>query len=541
MNALIINAIPLQILNFLIEFVFINNVYMKKLILKIGFVIVLVLTAAFFFIQYQFEKKITSSIKALPENIQVKYATIETNVLAGKVSLDSVSVKVFNHDNKLTTSFLDKKFTINGLSLWQFIFNNKIAIENIAISNPKLTYFQQQNDKNKKKDSSKVTDFDKKITIDNLTINMGFLQVHNQKDSTILKIDSINFTLDKWSTDAKKLKEKLPFSYQDLQFDTKEIFLKMSDFENLKIKQTTYNNRDFKLQNLYLEPKYSKEVLSTKLAVERDHIQLHIPELKLEELDFSIQNKTFSVSSDTCEITKPNLVIYRDKRVADDETRKKMYSEMLRNLSFQLAISQLKIEQGYISYAERLKDTEKSGMIFFDEVNASIKNLSNTYKNDEKTEISANSNFMAKVPMNLDISFDVTNKEDAFLASGQFENFNAQIVNDFFESNLKAKAEGEIQQIYFTFYGNKSDSKGDLKMKYKEFKFEILNQKNRVNKFLSAIGNLFVNDGSKTDEDGFRHGKIEVKRNQNKSFFNYLWINVESGLISTLTGDGEKE
>jgi hypothetical protein len=78
-------------------------------------------------------------------------------------------------------------------------------------------------------------------------------------------------------------------------------------------------------------------------------------------------------------------------------------------------------------------------------------------------------------------------------------------------------------------------------MKYKEFKFEILNQKNRVNKFLSAIGNLFVNDGSKTDEDGFRHGKIEVKRNQNKSFFNYLWINVESGLISTLTGDGEKE
>ena len=174
-------------------------------------------------------------------------------------------------------------------------------------------------------------------------------------------------------------------------------------------------------------------------------------------------------------------------------------------------------------------------------VNASIKNLSNTNQNDKKTKISANSNFMAKVPMSLDISFDVTNKEDVFLASGQFENFNAQIVNDFFESNLNAKAEGEIEQIYFTFYGNKMDSKGDLKMKYKDFRFEILNQNKGVNEFLSAIGNLFVNSGSKTDQDGFRHGKIDVKRNSNKSFFNYLWINVESGLISTLTGDGEKE
>ena len=70
---------------------------------------------------------------------------------------------------------------------------------------------------------------------------------------------------------------------------------------------------------------------------------------------------------------------------------------------------------------------------------------------------------------------------------------------------------------------------------------QLLNKKDNVNKFLTTIGNLFVNDGSKTDEDGYRHGTINVNRNQTKSFFNYLWLNVQDGLISTLTGNGEKK
>lgn len=127
------------------------------------------------------------------------------------------------------------------------------------------------------------------------------------------------------------------------------------------------------------------------------------------------------------------------------------------------------------------------------------------------------------------------------MVSGQFKNFNAKIANTFFESNLNAKAEGKIEQIYFTFNGNNFNSEGDLKMKYEDFKFEILNKKNKVNKLLTTIGNLFINDGSKTDKDGYRHDKIAVERTKNKSFFNYLWINVEDGLISTLTGDGEKK
>lgn len=81
-----------------------------------------------------------------------------------------------------------------------------------------------------------------------------------------------------------------------------------------------------------------------------------------------------------------------------------------------------------------------------------------------------------------------------------------------------------------------------MKMKYDDFKFNILRKKSsKVNKFLTAIGNIFIKDGDKnTNPEGFRYGDIEAERDPTKSFFNYLWINVKSGVISTLTGNGEK-
>ena len=62
----------------------------------------------------------------------------------------------------------------------------------------------------------------------------------------------------------------------------------------------------------------------------------------------------------------------------------------------------------------------------------------------------------------------------------------------------------------------------------------------KINKFLTSIGNIFVSNRSKTNAGGYRYGDINADRIVTKSFFNYLWINLKSGIVSTLTGSGEK-
>src|SRR5690606_31691619 len=112
----------------------------------------------------------------------------------------------------------------------------------------------------------------------------------------------------------------------------------------------------------------------------------------------------------------------------------------------------------------------------------------------------------------------------------------------FFEPNLHIQVEGTINQMYYTFSGNNVMSKGDIKMKYEDFKFNILDKDRlKINKLLTAIGNIFLNDGSKTDPNGFRYGNMEVERQTNKSFYNYLWLNIREGMLNTITGNGKKE
>jgi len=508
---------------------------------KIISIFLIIIVGSLFFLQYKFKSKVINAIDyKLPSNIKLNYAQISANVLTGSVELDNFSAKVLNSDKHIVTLLNAKSLNVTGISLWKFAINKTVSIKNIILNNPNLQYYQQE--QLEPKDSTTNTQFDKAITIDKISFINGTLKVNKNKEDALLLIslDSIYFTLNELSTNPHKLKENIPFNYKDFQMKSKQFFLNMNSYEALSIEALAIENDKINLKNLLITSKFTKEALSAKIVAERDLLELHIPELAINKLNFGYNYNKFFVTAGSSEIMKPTLIIYRDKRVEDDMRIKKMYNKMLRDLPFDLSISALKINQGYISYAERVENTDEAGKIFFKNVHANLTNLSNSYKKGEKTKISVNSNFMGKAPMNLDISFDVNDKQDYFLVSGQFKNFNAKIANTFFEYNLNAKVEGEIEQLFFTFNGNNLNSKGDLKMKYKAFKFEILNKKNRVNKLLTTIGNMFINDGSKTDKDGYRHGEIEVERDKTKSFINYLWINVEDGLKSTLTGKGDK-
>ena len=78
-----------------------------------------------------------------------------------------------------------------------------------------------------------------------------------------------------------------------------------------------------------------------------------------------------------------------------------------------------------------------------------------------------------------------------------------------------------------------------MQMKYDEFKIKLIKKNGKTEKdLISAIANLFIKKNSNDDGKLFREGKDTVTRNQNKSFFNYLWLNVEAGMKSCLTGPG---
>lgn len=289
-----------------------------------------------------------------------------------------------------------------------------------------------------------------------------------------------------------------------------------------------------------LKTKFNKHELQAKLLKERDYIDLKIPTIEIEGLDFGFQNDTFFVAIISGKMKNLKLEMYRNKLLPDDLLKKPMFMETWHKLPIAITIPDLQLENGSISYSELVKENTQPGEIFFTEVHTIITNISNT--SDQEITFKNKAKLMGIAPITLDWSFYTKEAHNLFKAHGVIKDFETESVNPFLKSNLRAEARGAIDELYFTISGDDYTSTGDMKMKYHDFGFVVL-QKDRlgVNKLLTAIGNIFTNDGSKTDENGYRYGDIEVERNPTKSFFNYLWINVKDGILSTFTSNGKKK
>lgn len=477
----------------------------------------------------------------MPSQYAVSYSNLDINVLFGNIVLHHPTFRIKNKDTLQNhTNLKLETLQLNGIGYWDLLFNKTLSITNIQLKNPKLNYYPYKYSSSKKPETETNKKKLKTIQVEEFNIINGSINVMKQNADTIkLSVSSYNLTILGGIVNLQSLGEK-PITYDSYQLEAQHIILENNAYEAFKIDQINTNNETWHLENLQIIPKYDEKQLSTHLSKERDHINLNIPKVVLEKPEFNFSENRFGIMVASAKIIDPNLEIYRDKLLPDDLSIKPLYSKSLRNLNFDLEIKKVEIKNGYISYAELVEPDKKAGKIYFNKIDGNLNHVTNL-KNAKKTEITIRAKLMGEAPIELNWNFDVNNTTDAFEISGSINSLTSEILNPFFKPNLNVLTEGTLQQMYFTFYGNSIQSKGEMKMKYEDFKYKILREKGvEINKVLTYIKNIFIADGSKTDAGGYRYGDINAERDVTKSFFNYLWVNVKSGVVSTLTGSGKK-
>ena len=512
------------------------NRFIVFIILVLGMVLLLAQWRAKYVIEDFLERKI-------PSHLVLNYSDVAVDLLIGNVLINEVSLEIKNRDSISTHTFLElDKIQLKGLSYVSMFFNNTMALDAVVLTKPELNYYPYKYIPSKKAASNGLVGLLKTISVEKLDIQEGSFKImKNAVDSIQVSIDSYDFTLYNSSTDPKLITQKIPLKYDGYDLKATEIFADLGKYETLRVKQLSTSESELQLKDVLLSSKFNKIELSRRLKTERDHIELKIPQVKLKNIDFGFEKNRFEIATDLVQFKGPRVKVYRDKLVNDDLKYKPLYSKILRELPIGINVEQVKIEDGYLAYEERIFEDQDAGMLFFEDLNAEMIDVSN-FKDAKDTKISANANLMGHATLKLNWDFKVNDIEDVFNASGVLLNLQAEKLNSFLEPNLSARAKGSIEEMYFTISGNRFAAEGDMKMKYRDFQFDVLGKDRlKINKILTVVGNFFVNDGSKTDMEGFRHGNIEVERETNKSFFNYLWLNVRDGIIDTLTGDGKKE
>ncbi|MHA7830597.1 MAG: AsmA family protein [Flagellimonas sp.] len=505
----------------------------KSRILKIGVGLLLLFILAGVAAQLFFTKKVKKVLsEQVPKEINLMYSEVSTNVFLGKISLTDINAS--SPDGQI--NFEAKSVTVSGLRYLPLLQNGDIALGDITLESPKLVQHQKEKDTTSKKDNKAPS---KKYSVDKVSIKNGSYTFLNQKLDSVATLASIDFNLSDINFDEKTAKENIPFTYGDYELQTGKGYYNLSALEFIEFQNMQLNPDDGEFHQLVLRTKYSKAELSKRLVQEHDHYDLSIDDITLKDWGFGIENDLPYFYLGHMQLQQPIFHVYRDKLLPDDTTHKKLYNQALRDLKLDLHVDSIQISKGLITYKERLEADVDPEQLSFTDIQATINNLHTKGKGD--VAITVNAKLMDNGPFTLDWSFDPQNKANAFLVKGSLSNFQSESISPFLKTNLNAEVKGSIQQMYFTISGNELESQGDMKMKYDDFEFTVLKKDGLgVNKILTAVVNLFTKKGEKTDDDGFRHGDFKVERKQAKSFFNYLWINLQEGLVDTMTGRGKK-
>lgn len=459
-------------------------------------------------------------------------------------------------DSITTSDAISKKRTVRDIKIPSYSINDfhfKLVDSTLQVSGNTLeinapTFILHQNTSIDSKNTIEKPSRRSKLMDDNISKTLPFsftlqsfyikdanFTLLNEDESKKLSLENYSISLKNMVVNHATLQQKIPYLFSEVELQTGALFYQLNDYEVLTYSDFSLRDHQLQISNLALQTIYDKVTLSTKLSKERDHLDVQIPSFHIQNFDFEVVDTTFHVSGEDIVLENPKLLVYRDKLVADDTSIKSLYSEAIRNIPFSLTIDSLHIKNGSIGYEEKVKRQQPAGKIYFSNLQVKASNLSNTYAQGEKeTTIYITSIFMEKSPLTIDWKFDIKNMEDKFHIQGTLGTLNATKMNSFTKSNLNVHIEGVLNKTYFNIHGNNATSQVDLRLSYDNFKVEVLDKKNKKDWFLSGVANIFVKKNTASKEGTFKEGKATATRNRDKSFFNYLWINIQEGLKQTM-------
>lgn len=499
-----------------------------KIIIGVSAVLLLI-AGGFFFLNFYIKGQIKSALDQKFSSSQIAYEEISVDILSGNSTITQPKLQL--KDLNLEAEALK----IKDLSYSDYIFNNKISIGEIQIVEPQVVI--SQNDSVAEGPKDQKQNFSKDLSIDNIHITGGNLKISGKSVPNKMFLSLKEFDLYDVLVNNETLEGTLPFKYDRIEVTGDSLFYKMNEEHrisagNLQLKKGNLSVSDFKVI-----PEFSKREFDSRISVEKDRYEINIKDIGFSDVDWGFQNDTLYFKSPHTEINEADFSIYRNKLLPDDPSVRPLYSQIIRNLGVKIQLDTLQLKNSQIVYEEQTKPDRPPATLKFSNVNSTIRNLTNIGMDSPdfpKTKIDIEADFMNESPLKLNWEFFVNDLQDDFRAYGDLGTMPASAVNPFLRPARNIELEGTIRSLYYNIYGDEENATGDMRMRFEDFKVEIL-EKDEADKkeFLSGIVNLFLNNDA--TQDDLEVTDIKVERNKTASFWNYLWMAIRDGLFKSFT------
>lgn len=522
-----------------------------RILKKIAFVVLclaLLLLLLNWGASYYITKKLPSilnSEKDFPYNIS--YEDLDLDILGGNFTMTKayLAPKDSLAANLQQGAFAEVgSIEVNSFNLWQLLRNDRIIVKKVTINSPDVILYDREQKYNPQDDF--VKPFKNAITTGSLMLRNGRFRMLDSLQNMTVKASNINLDLFNIKIDSVTLEENIPARYRDYNFTCDSLFYRANRFYNLTAGHVASSDSTLIVDDFRMVPQQSREKFNSMIPEEKDQFNIQAAKISLPKVEWGFFNDTLYVHSPEITMEKVHANIYRGKMVKDDLTIKKLYSQLLRSLKFDLKVDKLLLKNSVVVYEEQLSYSKPPAKVSFSQFYATIANIYSPVRKEKmpNTVIDVQCQFMKSAPLKVNWFFNTLDTSDSFTITGHLQNIKTEEINPVTKPLMNATTEGDIEEVKFTFHGNRERAHGTFAIEYDDLKVDIYKKDGKKkNKLISAAGNLVVKNDS---NDRLKKTDVAVDRAKDKSVFNFLWKFNEQGLKQSvlpkiIAGKGKKK
>ncbi len=316
---------------------------------------------------------------------------------------------------------------------------------------------------------------------------------------------------------------------------------------------TYYYSRDkIVIDSFEVTPLYDREEFFEKAVYQTDRMQIKFNSAIAEGIDLLSIIESKKLEIDKLTVDKFHLMDHRDQNYPRKENDfKKLPKESLFNLPFLLNIDTVQLINSFFLYGEYVDKSPEPGEIFFANFDATVSNISNVTSPGSKQDslyAHITTDIQDASKMTVDLTFPLDKNDDNFWMKANVQEidlrkFNSMTENLFGISIMRGKGDVKIPLISF----NDIHSQGSILFEYDKLKLAMYNRnKAQLNRGLGSglidfmLNGVLVKSNNPTFLGKPRVGEVYAVRNNERSFFNYVWKSTMSGLMFTM-GFNNKE
>lgn len=504
----------------------------KKILMGLGILIIL-LVSINYGLKYYVEKNLPAIIHSEKDfPYKISYDDLDLNFFTGSFTIQNTYIAPKDTTGSKVRQGLYGKVKIirvAHLDLWGLLKNDKISVGSIVLDTPEMTLYDRKKKYNV--DDDFVKPFKNTVRTGSLEVRDGKFRMLDAKEIVTVKAANIDFNIQDIKLDSTIVKENIPVKYSDYKFTCDSFYYRVDNTYNITAANIKNSDSSLTIKSFKLIPKYSRAAYTKSLPFEKDLFNISVNDITVPSAAWGYLGDELYVHAPKVILNKLYGNVYRNKLPKDDPSVKKMYSELLRSIKFDLQVDRVLLKNSVIEYEEQLNFSKPPAKVTFSKMYATIHNVYSPVNKNKlpETVIDAQCLFMKTTPLNVQWNFNTLNKNDAFTIKGSLGGIRTETIDAISKPLMNIATSGLLKQTAFEINGNKNIATGKMALNYEDLKLAVYEDDDPKNKkkLLSTLGNLVV----KNDSDGkLKYTDINVTRAKDKSFFNFLWLCLQDGI-----------